>query len=74
MEKENKSKDKDNEALRITETLTVCYMFGILITHPVQPTAVQYSPVTPSTAQYSPVPPTTAQYSPPQPSTAKYSP
>ena len=37
---EDKEKDKDKDAKRITETLTVCYIVGILMTHPVQPSLV----------------------------------
>ena len=81
MTKEHKYKDKDDykdidkdkHASRITKTLTACYIFGIPVTRPVQPSIAQYSksrPVKPSTAQYSFVPPSTAQYRPVLPSTA----
>ena len=39
----DKDKDKEKDAKRITETLTVCYIFGILMTNPVQPSTAQYS-------------------------------
>ena len=42
-------KDKDKDAKIITKTLTVCYIFGILMTLPVQPSTAQYSLVPPST-------------------------
>ena len=51
MAKEHKYKDKDNykDAKRRTETLTVCYIFGILMTRPVQPSTAQYSLEPPGT-------------------------
>ena len=45
----DKDKDRDKDATRITETLTVCYIFEILMTRPVQPSTAQYSVVPPST-------------------------
>ena len=49
----DKDKDNDNNKdrhdRRITETLTVCYIFGILMTRQVQPSTAQYSLVPPST-------------------------
>ena len=33
---EYKDNDKDKDAKRITESLTVCYIFGILMTQAVQ--------------------------------------
>ena len=44
-----KDEDKDKDAKRITETLTVCYIFGIPVTRPVQPRTAQSSLVPPST-------------------------
>ena len=46
-----KENDKDKDAKRRTETLTVCHIFGILMTRPVQPSTAQYSLVPPSTSQ-----------------------
>ena len=48
-EYKDNDKDKNKGAKRITETLTVCYIFGILMTRPVQPSTAQYSLVPPST-------------------------
>ena len=45
----DKDKHKDEEAKTITGTLTVCYIFGILMTRQVQPSTAQYSLVLPST-------------------------
>ena len=42
-------KDKDEDAKTIPGTLTVCYIFGILMTRKVQPSTAQYSLVLPST-------------------------
>ena len=70
---EYKDNDKDKDASRITESLTVCYIFEILMCRPVQSSSAQYSPLPPNTAQYSPVLPSTAQYIPVQPSTAQRS-
>ena len=36
-------KDKDKDTKKITETLTVCYIIGILMTRPVQPSTAHYS-------------------------------
>ena len=47
-----KEKDKEKDAKKITEALTVCYIFGILMTRRVQPSTAQYSLVPSSTAQY----------------------
>ena len=38
-----KYKDKDGDAKTITGILTVCYIFGILMTRQVQPSTAQYS-------------------------------
>ena len=38
-----KDKDKDGDAKTITGILTVCYIFGILMTRQVQPSTAQYS-------------------------------
>ena len=35
-EYKDNDKDKDKDAKRITESLTVCYIFGILMTHAFQ--------------------------------------
>ena len=43
-----KDKDKEKDAKKITETLPVCYIFGILMTRPVQPSTAQYNLVPPS--------------------------
>ena len=56
--------DKGKVVKRINEILTVCYIFGILMTRPVQPSTAQYSLVLPSTAHFRQVHPSTAQYSP----------
>ena len=40
---EDKDKDKDEDAKTIPGTLTVCYIFGILMTRPVQPSTAQNS-------------------------------
>ena len=42
-------KDKDEDAKTITGILTVCYIFGILMTRQVQPSTAQYSLEPPST-------------------------
>ena len=42
-------KDKDDDAKTITGILTVCYIFRILMTCPVQYSTAQYSLVPPST-------------------------
>ena len=40
----DEDKDKEKDAKRKThETLTVSYIFGILMTHPVEPSTAQYS-------------------------------
>ena len=39
----DKEKDKDKGAKTMTGTLTVCYIFGILMTRQVQPSTAQYS-------------------------------
>ena len=46
---EHKDKDKDKDAKTITGKLTVCYIFVILMTRPVQPSTAQYILVPPST-------------------------
>ena len=33
----DEDKDKDKDAKGLIETLTVCYIFGILMTRPLQP-------------------------------------
>ena len=45
---EYKDNEKNKDAERITETLTVCYIFGNLMSRPVQPSTDQYSLVLPS--------------------------
>ena len=40
---EDEDKDKDEDAKTIPGTLTVCYIFGILMTRPVQPSTAQNS-------------------------------
>ena len=45
----DKDNDKDKNTKRITETITVSYIFRILMTRPVQPSTAQYSLVPPST-------------------------
>ena len=47
--KDKEDKDKDEDVKTITGTLTVCYIFGILMSGPVQPSTAQYSLVPPST-------------------------
>ena len=44
-----KDKDKDKDAKTMTGTLTVCYIFGMLMTRQVQPSTGYFSLEPPST-------------------------
>ena len=46
---EDEDKDKDKDAKTLTGSLTLCYIFGILMTGPIQPRTAQYSLVPPIT-------------------------
>ena len=58
-----KDKDKDEDTKTITGTLTVCYIFRILMTRQVQPSTAHFSLVPPSRVWYRPVQSSAAQYS-----------
>ena len=45
----DKEKEKDKDAKTMTGTLTVCYIFGMLMTRQVQPSTAHFSLVPPST-------------------------
>ena len=60
MNMEYKYKDKDKDAERITESLTVCYIFGILMNLQGQPSTAHWAVL--GSAQYCLGPPSTVYY------------